>query len=63
MKSELWIVILVIAAFMGYMMGYSLPPMIEVGMIGGKPEQAIGVKSGVDKDMEQYYKELLNEAE
>lgn len=63
MKNELWIVILVIAVFMGFMMGYSLPPMIEVGMIGGKPEQAIGVKSGVDKDMEQYYKELQKQAE
>jgi len=63
MKNELWIVILVVAIFMGYMMGFSLPPMIEVGMIGGKPEQAIGVKSGVNKEMEQYYKELEKEAD
>jgi len=32
-------------------------------MIGGHPEEAIGVKSGVDKNMEQYYKDLLKEAE
>lgn len=63
MKNELWIVILVITVFMGFIMGYSLPPMIEVGMIGGKPEQAIGVKSGVNKEMEQYYKELEKEAD
>lgn len=63
MKNELWIVILVVAVFMGFMMGYSLPPMIEVGMIGGKPERAIGVKSGVNKEMEQYYKELEKAAD
>lgn len=63
MKNELWIVILVVAVFMGFMMGYSLPPMIEVGMIGGKPEQAIGIKSDVTKEMEQYYKDLQKEAE
>lgn len=63
MKNELWIVILVVAIFMGYLMGYSLLPMIEVGMIGGEPEQAIGVKSGVDKEMEQYYKDLEKEAD
>ena len=63
MKNELWIVILVVAVFMGFMMGYSLPPMIEVGMIGAKPEQAIGVKSGINKEMEKYYKELEKEAD
>ena len=63
MKDGLWVVILVVAVFMGFMMGYSLPPMIEVGMLGGKPEQTIGVKSGVDKDMQEYYQQLLKEAE
>ena len=63
MKNELWIVILVVAVFMGYMMGFSLPPMIEVGMIGGKPDQTIGIKSGVDKDMQDYYKRLEEESE
>ena len=63
MKNGLWIVILVVAIFMGFMLGYSLPPMIEVGMIGGKPDQAIGLKSDVNKEMEEYYKELQQEAE
>ncbi|MDH5445661.1 MAG: hypothetical protein OEY52_08900 [Gammaproteobacteria bacterium] len=58
MKDELWGVILVVAIFMGFMMGYSLPPMFEVGMIGAKPDQSIGIKTDVNEDMQQYYKEL-----
>lgn len=58
MKNGLWVVILVVAIFMGFLMGYSLPPMFEVGMIGSKNEQEVGLKSEVSKDMEQYYQEL-----
>ena len=63
MKDGLWVVILVVAVFMGFMMGYSLPPMFEVGMIGSKPEQSMGVKSGVDEDMQEYYRQLQKAAE
>lgn len=58
MKNGLWVVILVVSLFMGFMMGYSVPPMIEVGMIGAEEDQTIGLKSEVDKDMEDYYKQL-----
>ena len=61
MKSGLWVVILVVGLFMGFLMGYSLPPMIEVGMIGGEKDQSIGLKSDVDKDLEEYYKSLQDE--
>ncbi|MBE9548046.1 MAG: hypothetical protein IMF09_01470 [Proteobacteria bacterium] len=61
MKNGLWLVILMVAIFMGFLMGYSLPPMIEVGMIGGKNEQPVGLKSEVSKEMEQYYQDLLND--
>lgn len=58
MKNGLWVVILVVASFMGFMMGYSVPPMVEVGMIGGEEGQKMGVKSDVDAEMEEYYKQL-----
>jgi hypothetical protein len=61
MKNGLWLVILMVAIFMGFLMGYSLPPMIEVGMIGGKNEQPVGLKSEVSKEMEQYYQDLLKD--
>ena len=60
MKSSLWIVIAVTAAFLGFMMGYSLPPMIEAGVFAGKGEPA-GIEPGLDKEMEQYYQELMKE--
>lgn len=58
MKNGLWVVILVVACFMGFMMGYSVPPMIETGMIGGEEGQKMGIKSDVDTELEEYYKQL-----
>lgn len=63
MKNGLWVVILVVTVFMGFLMGYSLPPMIEVGMIGGEKNEAIGLKSDVDEDLEKYYQQLSKETE
>ena len=61
MKSGLWVVILVVSLFMGFMMGYSVPPMIEVGMIGAEEGQSAGIKSKVNEEMDQYYKQLAGE--
>jgi len=30
-KNNLWVVIIIVAGFLGYMMGYSVPPFLEVG--------------------------------
>lgn len=61
MKNGLWVVIVVVAIFMGFLMGYSLPPMYEVGLIGNNNNQAVGLKSEVSKEMEQYYQDLLKD--
>ena len=63
MRSSLWVVILVVLSFMGFMMGYSLPPMYEVGLIGGSGKQDVGLKSGVSDEMDEYYKQLLKDNE
>lgn len=63
MKNNLWVVILVVLSFMGFMMGYSLPPMYEVGLIGGSGKQDVGLKSEVSDEMEEYYKQLLKDNE
>ena len=57
MKKELWVVITVVAIFMGLMIGYSIPPMLEVGLIGGGKE-APGIKTDVSEDLADYYKNL-----
>ena len=63
MKSSLWVVILVVLSFMGFMMGYSLPPMYEVGLIGGSGKQDVGLKSEISDEMDEYYKQLLKDNE
>ena len=63
MQDGLWVVILVVGIFMGILMGYSLPPMYETGLIGGDGEQAVGIKSDVNSEMDQYYKDLLKQTE
>ncbi len=60
MKRDLWVVIVVTVAFIGFLIGYSLPPLVETGMLTGKGGQA-GVAPELDKDMEQYYRDLLKE--
>lgn len=61
MTRTLWTMILITGIFIGFMMGYSVPPMIEVGMIGGGDNAEMGVKSEIDEDMEEYYRSLSQE--
>jgi hypothetical protein len=63
MKNGLWVVVLAVAIVMGFLMGYSLPPMIEVGLIGAEPNQEVGIQSEVDEQMQEYYRKLAEEAE
>ncbi len=61
MKTNVWVVIVVVAAFLGFMMGYSVPPMIEVGYLGGEGEA--GVQSEVDEELDAYYRALQEQDE
>lgn len=60
MKKELWVVIVVVGAFMGLMIGYSVPPMLEVGLIGGDSE-TVGIKTEMNDEMLEHYKSLSEE--
>jgi hypothetical protein len=55
--------ILITGIFIGFLMGYSVPPMVEVGMIGGGDNAEIGLKSEVDEDLEEYYRSLSLEGD
>ncbi len=57
MKNDLWVVIVITLGFIGFLMGYSLPPLVETGMLTGKGGQAQEVQN-LDKDMAQYYRDL-----
>ena len=60
MKKELWVVIVVVGAFMGLMIGYSVPPMLEVGLIGGDKEN-VGIKTEVSDEMLEHYNSLADD--
>lgn len=45
---------------MGFIVGYSVPPLVEVGMIGGKAEE-VGLKAEMTEEMKDYYSDLLQE--
>ena len=60
MKKELWVVIVVVGAFMGLLIGYSVPPMLEVGLIGGDKENA-GISTEMSEDLMEHYKNLTQD--
>ncbi len=59
MKSDLWVMFTITAGFMGFLMGYGVPPMSEVGLSafghhGGAPVEDTAES---DASLEQF-KEL-----
>jgi len=60
MKSLFWVVIVIVMGFTGFLVGFSLPPFVEAGIIGGGPNK---VKAGaqLDTTTQEYYKNLLKE--
>jgi hypothetical protein len=59
MKHHLWIIIAIVLGFSTFMMGYSLPPFLEVGFGGG--EQA-GPAAEPDADVMKQYQDMYKEA-
>jgi hypothetical protein len=62
MKKSLWVIIVIVAVFLGFMMGYSFPPFVETGFAGagGKAPQ---LSPKIDKDVQEHYKNLYKEDE
>ena len=60
MKSNLWIIFAIIGGFTGFLLGYSTPPMIEVGLKGGHSEMTAQEQqeSSEEENLEEYYKKL-----
>lgn len=62
MTRTLWIIIVVISGFLGFMMGYSFPPFLQTDLSGGKLQIKPEAQQ-VDKKMQDYYKNLYKENE
>lgn len=56
MKTSLWVVILVVLAFLGFMMGYALPPFLEVGF--GQGGGALEGGPATEEELMKQYEEL-----
>ena len=62
MKTGLWIIIVIVVGFLGFLVGFSTPPFIHSGVL---TTEGVTVEPGteMDQEMEQYYKDLLKEEE
>mgnify|MGYP006928170345 CR=1 FL=1 len=60
MKNNLWIFFAIISGFTGFLLGYSTPPMMEVGFNGAHSEISTieQQETSSDQDLEEYYKKL-----
>ena len=60
MKTPLWIIITVVVGFLGFMIGYSVPPFMEVGF--GSAGQAVDqMEEPLDQELLKQYQNLYNQ--
>jgi len=61
MKYTFGIVMLIVTLFVGFLLGYSIPPFIHAGVFSDREEK--GVEVVVDKDLEKFYEDLYKDNE
>jgi hypothetical protein len=62
MKSMLSIIILIVTLFLGFLLGYSIPPFIHAGVFSSdRAEKGVEVK--VDEELEKFYEDLYKDSE
>jgi hypothetical protein len=60
-KMTFSIVVLIVSVFLGYLLGYSIPPFIHAGVFSDRAVKGVAIE--VDKEMEEYYKNLTEDEE
>ncbi|MDF1577392.1 MAG: hypothetical protein P1P81_02995 [Desulfobulbales bacterium] len=60
MKKHLVIIIAIVVGFTTFMLGYSLPPFLEVGFGGG---ENVGAGAVPDADLMKQYENLYKDTE
>lgn len=58
MKNNLWVMITLVACFLGFLMGYSVPPFMEVAMSDATPGGPAGPSGAVNPDLMKQYQQL-----
>jgi hypothetical protein len=61
MDKTLIAVVLIVIVFLGFLIGYTVPPFVQAGVFSERKEK--GVESKIDKDLEQYYKDLYKSSD
>ncbi|HHK60492.1 MAG TPA: hypothetical protein ENJ73_02030 [Desulfobacterales bacterium] len=62
MKQHLMIILALVIGFTTFLLGYSLPPFMEVGFGGGE-QAAVDGDAAVDSDLAKQYEALLQAGE
>lgn len=62
MKFHLFVIVLIVSAFSTFMIGYSLPPFLEVGFGGGETA-TMGGGSSDEAELMKQFEELYKEVE
>ena len=55
------IIILIVTLFVGFLLGYSIPPFIHAGVFSDREEK--GVEVVIDEDLEKFYEDLYKDKE
>jgi hypothetical protein len=61
MNKPFGIIILIVTLFVGFLLGYSIPPFIHAGVFSDREEK--GVEVVIDEDMEKFYEDLYKDNE
>ena len=59
MPKTFGLVVFIVVLFVGYLLGYSIPPFIHAGVFSDR--EVKGVEIQIDENMEKYYEELYQE--
>ena len=59
MDNSHWILFTIVAGFTGFILGYSVPAMVEINVVNNTDEISIEKTDSVDdQNLSDYYKEL-----
>ncbi len=61
MNKTFGIVILVVALFIGFLLGYSIPPFLHAGVFTDREEKGVAVE--IDENLENFYEDLYKDNE
>ena len=59
MNNNFLIIVIVTTLFLGFLLGYSIPPFIHSGVFTGREVKGVEIK--VDQETEDFYKNLYKD--